>query len=866
MQRGLIIGAVIATLGALLYLQLGPEVPSTQTASGGSRGTSSDNARQWLPWNPQPSPEDPSHASGEQAGSSSEQASSAGEKDEADLPGTFSLRGYVTDEHGQPLEKVSVRARPSANSVAQTRDEVETDAQGRFRLRSLVPGFYDLRFKRERFLTRSLETWQLIAHPDLLTVQLRPAPSIQGRVVDTAGKPLHDVEVKLYKLDRELAQLNPSVAEEQVVADVSRLYANSTQTAPDGTFILDTDEPGGDWLVLAQREGFTPVEQKVTSPARDVRLVLGAGASVEVTVVDGQDQPVPHANVALWHEEAVEELTAELTTDEAGRGVLQGLGPGQYGLVATPPEGEGFRMVAASLALHGEETQQVRLRFDEGLSLSGVVVNRAGAPIPDVEVRAQFLPRRGPPERSPLTIQSFARRGVDLQDVESVRHILYLLGRGRHTVPHRVRTGPDGRFTVPHLMPFVHRLSFEKSGYALVLPPGNTEDEVQPDWLEASPGQDGLRVLLTYQGRVSGRVVRAVDGEPIASFQLDGQSHTSPDGTFTMTAGEPGPHTIDILVPGVGGLHVRYETREGEDVDLGDLVVGDGRPVRVRVEDAATALPIADVELDLREEAPSGTPARVERGGEAAERGTPLTQVELGLENTPETGRDGTCLLPDVPSRPLVLTAERKGYESVSVVLGPGEQEVTLRMRAWATVQGWVRVDGNPIAKGDVNFYTLEGRMLNDLEVRNGWYSGHLFPPGRYLVRAECDSCPDPEPVFVIQQLDVPGPQGTLSVDFQEAHGATLEVRTSPEVAQLILVPGQPPLPTQRREHRALSRSRHPRELLEGEERGYRFRDVPPGRYTLFFVYQVNDESGPVQREEIQIPAEGILRIQLPPQ
>jgi hypothetical protein len=251
--------------------------------------------------------------------------------------------------------------------------------------------------------------------------------------------------------------------------------------------------------------------------------------------------------------------------------------------------------------------------------------------------------------------------------------------------------------------------------------------------------------------------------------------------------------------------------------------------------------------------------------GDEADGSHLITDVELGLESMPETGRDGMCLLPDVPTRPLVLTAERKGYESASVVLGPGEQEVTLRMRAWAIVQGWVRVDGKPVTKGDVNFYTLEGRSVDELEVRNGWYSGHLLPPGRYLVRAECDSCPRPKPVFVIQHLDVPGPQGTLSVDFQEAHGATLEVRTTPELAELMLVQGQPPLPTHSREEMALYTARHPHEPLEGEEEGYRFRDVPPGRYTLFFAYRVNDELGPVQREELQIPAEGVIRLQLPP-
>jgi hypothetical protein len=315
----------------------------------------------------------------------------------------------------------------------------------------------------------------------------------------------------------------------------------------------------------------------------------------------------------------------------------------------------------------------------------------------------------------------------------------------------------------------------------------------------------------------------------------------------------------------VGGLHVKYETREGEDVDLGDLVVGEGRPVRVQVEDAATALPIPDVSLKLRDEAPRGTPAQVERADEPEESGgRSISEVELGLELRPETGRDGRCLLPDVPTRPLVLSAERKGYEAVSAVLGPTEQEITLRMRAWATVQGWVRVNGKPISKGDVTFYTQEGRRQGDLEVRNGWYSGHNLRPGRYIVRADCDACPE-APVFLSQEVDVPGPQGTVSVDFQESHGATLEVLTTDDVADVILVQGQPPLPTQAREYSALSKASHPHIYLGDDKQGYLFREVPPGRYTLLYFYHSGEERGPLQRQELQIPAEGVLRIDVSP-
>ncbi|HYH95224.1 carboxypeptidase-like regulatory domain-containing protein [Hyalangium sp.] len=891
MQRWLILGAVIATLGALLYLHLEPEASSSLlTAEDEPRGTSWDGARQWLPWGVS-LPEGEAHESGPPAEPSGMQPAVASEEDVPDLPGTFSLWGQVTDENGQPIEKVRVRARPSDNSFAETRARCETDAQGRFRLRSLFPGHYDISFQRDRFLPQKLETWALTANPPPLTVMLLSAPTIQGRVVDASGTPLGEARVELYKLERRVVpHLEPSppgeLAELRGLREKAiRSFEESTLTDSNGTFILDAPKPGT-WIVQAEHEGFNAVEREVSSPAKDVWLVLGVGTRIDITVVDEQDRPVPHASVGLWRDGGDESFTAKVTTDEAGHAGLQGLEAGQYGLVAMPPEKAGFRTATASLTVRGEKAQQVLLRFQEGLRLSGVVTNRAGTPLPEVEVRASALLHPAlehqPLEDIPASLLASLAPGVAFEDSSEWRAFLLRLRFDRFSAPLQGRTGPDGRFTLPHLLPFSYRVSFEKKGYALAERPSGGASSALPGAIDVSPSQGELRVVLTYNGRVSGRVVRAGDGEPLTHFLIDGEPYTSPDGTFTLTAGEPGAHTMKILVPEVGGLHREYETREGEDVDLGDLVLGEGRPVRVRVENSVTSLPISDVRLQLQEELQGGEPARVEQVSdlsdiEAFERIPPepgyssqqegpraLTELELGVEDPPKTTRDGTCLLPDVPTRPLVLLARRKGYEPARVALSPEEHEVTLRLRPWATVQGWVRVGGEPIAEGDVNFYTLEGDRLTGLEVRNGWYSGHHFPPGTYMVQADCDSCPAPKPVFVAQFLEVPGPGGRLSLDWQEARGATLEVLVPPGLGRLTLLQGHPPLPTTSKQYDAIARAHHPREHLESTP-GFRFRDVPPGRYTLLFSYERSDGNDFFQRREVDVPVTGVLRIELPP-
>jgi hypothetical protein len=888
MQRWLIFGAVIAALGALLYLHLESEAPPSRTASGEPAGASGVKPWQWRPWAPTLTEEQA--AAGEASGDP--QAAEASGDDGPDLPGTLSLRGQVTDERGQPLEGVHVRAAPSGQSLEFPEAETVTDTQGRFRLRSLALQFYTVAFERARFRYHTVEHASLSWDPPPLAVTLQPAPTIQGRAVDTAGNPLGGVEIQLFALIgyrfQDLA-LPESEAPESELPEEDRGRRKNlmlswpmgdTRTAPDGTFIVDTFEPDT-FLLQARLNGLKPLEREVTSPSKDVWLVLGGGATIEVSVVDEQDQPVPHAEVGLWRDNE-SSFMMELTTNETGHGVLQGLEPGQYGLAALTPPRDGLRMATASLTLSGEKTRQFRLRMEEGESLSGVVTNPAGAPIAGVEIEAVLLRYPSSDEGDP---PSSWGTGAAATLRDEWRTMLSRLKSEREAAPHRVRTGPDGRFTVPHLLPAYYEVSFAKEGHRLHGLAGQADEESAPfQSLRLPSGKHGVRVVMGYVGRVSGRVVRATDGEPCSEFQLNDESFSRPDGTFTLTAKEAGLQTLQVLVPGVGGLLRSYEVHEGQDVELGDLVVGEGRPVRVKVEDSATSWPIANVSLrieeqDLAAKPPLGAGARPSEPVDKPDGEGPLpkelSEWELGIAGRLQTGRDGSLLLPDVPTRPLVLTPYHQGYEPVSVVLAPNEQELTLRLRAWATVQGQVRVRGEPLAKGEVSFEEVSlskeyppgvpGR-LNRLPVRNGWYSIQLLRPGHYMAYVECDSCPDPKPVFLRTPLEVPGPQGRATLDFEAAQGATLEVRAPAALDRMALIPGQHPPPATILQYDEIMKSHHPDEHVGGEAFGSRFRDVPPGRYTLLFAYATQGEEDPsFQRLDVEVPASGLLRLQLPP-
>jgi protocatechuate 3,4-dioxygenase beta subunit len=812
-------------LGTLLYFQLAPP----DAAPTRSRGEPVAAQRPRLSFSSEEEPPLPEPS----LARSGAQGAEAQEPDAPDLPGTVSVWGTVTDANGRPLEGALVSAAPHELSLAETDAEAHTDAQGRFRLRSLEPGSYEVSFQLERFLSQELKGYSVTQRPEPLSIQLQPAPVIKGRVVDASGNPLAKATVSLYRIGQRASPSSEEEVEEprevNIVDGEVTVYEAETRTGPDGTFILDTPAPER-WRVHVEREGFSPVHRHVTSPARDVWLVMGSGASVEVSVVDERDRPVPGAQLDLRSEAHGSRGRIKASADEAGHAVLQGLEPGAYSIAASPPDGKGFRVASAQLSLRGELTQRVRLRFDAGQSLLGIVVDRAGRPIADVEFRAR--PGKWPSDEV-LASLSLSQERLERLD---------------YLAPHTTRSGKDGRFVLPHLLPVPYLLQFEKLGYTLA---GSAEDVANPErsgMLRAEPGQGELRVVLMDLGRVSGRVVRA-DGEPITSFELDGTPHTSPDGTFITAAGPPGRHMLSVLAPGVGGLQQEYEAREGQDVDVGDLVLGEGRPVHVRVVEASSALPLRHVELELREEP----------------KGRTLDPVELGYDGEPITDLAGRCELPDVPARPLGLTATHKGYEPAHVVLGPEEREVTLRLRRWATVRGRVLIGGVPMSKGEVHFYTPEGERVEQLQVSGGGFSSQLLRPGRYVARAVCDGCEEPEPAFRHRWVQVPGPGETLVLELEDMRaGATVEVLTFPSLVRLDLIEGRHPVPTEGGQIQAALVLRHPKERTV-EPLSYIFRNVPAGVYTLLGLQELNDGRMSHVRQELEVPATGVVRLELKP-
>ena len=325
-----------------------------------------------------------------------------------------------------------------------------------------------------------------------------------------------------------------------------------------------------------------------------------------------------------------------------------------------------------------------------------------------------------------------------------------------------------------------------------------------------------MRLVLAYQGLLRGRVVRQ-GGEPVPLFTLNNRTVRSEDGTFAVPVAKTGPLELAFSAPGLATAVRQAQMETGKDVDLGDVVLEEGRPVRVRVVEAEGGGPVARAGVYLWKE----------DGGR---------RVFTGV--AAPTEKDGSVLFPAVASRPLVLEVMHEEYPTTRVPLEPGQREVTVALRSGAVLQGQVRDAAQSVGYGKVHLYTPEGELKYALVVRDGWYSQRGLESGHYVARAECPAYPEAL-VFLPREVEVPE-SGTVQLDLQsERQGGSLNVQVpeedeaADEEDAVRLVPGRWPRTGSVAALRVLLLRSHPYDRQYGHPPTFIFRWLAPGPYTL---------------------------------
>lgn len=537
----------------------------------------------------------------------------------------FDASGFVVDaaarEHGlADVNVVAVQARPARQWHA------TTDASGYFELQGLPAGSVSLMLEGEGAVPSSLE------HTLRVDGDGRGAPQVFAL---ERGATLRG-QVR--------GQDDPSPATVKVVprartggfellAQQGKVAGATARVAEDGTFTI-TGVPSGEWRLEADGDDGSAGEVEIAvTPAglEGLDVTLVPRAIVKGVVRDGEGRPLHGVSAVLaldrdlpfhMHRGSPE---AAVMADAEGRFEILGVAPGDWSVLLFDDAGQGVTPIGEApraVIREGDMLVEIDVRAELPRGrITGVVVDAAGAPVADAWVDAEPGARptvtdaegRFAFERlaeGSFSIHARARhdgaRGiveevapgsdvrVEVELPAGIRGTVSMNGKPveRFTVTvgelGRPQTflSPDGSFELDRLRPGEHSLAVASAEGAI-----SVTTTLRAGEIAAVP------VSLGAWGRVTGRVISAVDGAPLVGIEIgaearSGRRSPAEGGVVSLLSGGPSTDAagrFEIEGLGAGALELRFQAGStmmggealgrhtatlgpGETLDLGDVV------------------------------------------------------------------------------------------------------------------------------------------------------------------------------------------------------------------------------------------------------------------------------------------------------
>lgn len=173
--------------------------------------------------------------------------------------------GRVTSG-GRPLAGASVSTDDPGRSPMPAR---QSDANGDFTLDSVAPGARELRVRKDGYVERVVKLTATAGKEVRADVELSRGRELQGRVVDSSGRPI----------------VGANVTQRPARADDRSFRWSPINTDAEGMFRLEglSDEP---LIVTATKDGFAPGSSEVNpATSTTVTITLGRGGSINGRIV-----------------------------------------------------------------------------------------------------------------------------------------------------------------------------------------------------------------------------------------------------------------------------------------------------------------------------------------------------------------------------------------------------------------------------------------------------------------------------------------------------------------------------------------------------------------------------------------------------